>query len=319
MHNKMSKMHLQIVAILAFWLATELPVMVTGRPQIQLGGIRLGPGADGPSGNGEVSKPTESTGGLKVIADKPELNGMIQLQVFVGKENSNDLVKVHESNSSFALAPTPDDSEMGDKLKSKCSEGEFLYEADDNCYLKGDFTEGIPFPCNHNFQTYSERVDKPGYGECTCRRFKPPTTRPVVHWKENNQCYWLYDQGPCTEGQWLVFNNETNADGSKALICTKRTCPETSEEDSKAFFPKFIFVHKGKCLKTETKNPELCGNDRNMVYFAVDKPEPVCLQRRPVIPYVKGLASGVGSLSCKAGFKKLPNGDCKRTASFDFK
>ncbi|CAL8110334.1 unnamed protein product [Orchesella dallaii] len=214
-----------------------------------------------------------------------------------------------------SIPPSPD-SEKGHK--SKCLENEFIYESNNKCYPKGndyDFTDGSSSPCNHDFQKYSERVDKPGYGECTCKLFKPPSTRPVVHWKENNQCYWLYEQGPCPEGQWLVFNNDTRTDSSKTVICTKRTCPENTDEDRKAFFPKFVFVHEGKCLKAETKNPEFCGNEKNRIYFAVDKPEPVCLERRPFL-IMKDLASRVSFLACKAGFKKLPNGECKRTAAF---
>lgn len=110
----------------------------------------------------------------------------------------------------------------------------------------------------------------------------------------------------------------TNSDGEKTLTCTTRTCPENTDEDLATNFPKFWFEYQGKCLKTESHNIEFCGEEKKKIYFQSDKPEPICADRRPIpTSGVKGLASGVNSLRCKAGHKKLLSGDCKRVASFE--
>lgn len=38
-----------------------------------------------------------------------------------------------------------------------------------------------------------------------------------------------------------------------------------------------------------------------------------------IVTYVNaGLASGVGNLKCEPGYKLMPNGECKRKATFEY-
>ncbi|CAL8147084.1 unnamed protein product [Orchesella dallaii] len=122
-------------------------------------------------------------------------------------------------------------------------------------------------------------------------------------------------KGPCPDGQWLVFEREFRDNESKNAICAIRSCPE-----SNAGHLKFWFEYKGKCYQTETVNEEFCGNDKQKIYFALDKPEPICMDKRPVILSLGGvkvnkrrrIRRGKKSKGCPTGFKELRNGDCRR-------
>lgn len=98
-----------IIYVIAF-LSAYVPVLVTGKPQIQLGGIWIGKVPESPKDDAPSQPPTSvstSEGGLKVISEKPAFTGYIQLQVFLRKANSDDdgskLVKIHDSNSTFTI------------------------------------------------------------------------------------------------------------------------------------------------------------------------------------------------------------------------
>lgn len=91
-----------------------VPVIVTGRPQIHLGGIWIGKASesskdslDAPSKPLSVSTAATQEGELKVISTPnkdSDFTGYIQLQVFLRNTNSDKIVKVHDSNSSFAIS-----------------------------------------------------------------------------------------------------------------------------------------------------------------------------------------------------------------------
>lgn len=88
-----------------------VPVIVTGKPQ--LGGVWIGKASDSSKDNLDAppKPPSVSTaaqeGELKVISTPnkdADFTGYIQLQVFLRKTNSDEIVKVHDSNSSFAIS-----------------------------------------------------------------------------------------------------------------------------------------------------------------------------------------------------------------------
>jgi len=292
-------MYLYTNNIFLFVTVTVIPfVIVTGLPQLGGGGGVL------------LERPPFSAGSTidKETPEQSDLSGLIKFQFFIGREEgagNGDFVKIHESNSTFRIPPG---------INRKCANDELIYEPDGKCYKTGTPVQESDSPCPDDFMSFANREEKPGYGTCYCAKFRGSTTVPVVFWPPSNRCYWLYDKGPCKNGEWLVFSYARDPDGE--LICSKRTCPE-NKVDPYNSFPKFWFELKGKCYQTETPNPEFCKDSgQKQIYFSLDKPEPICLDRRPV-PFVRGLGSGVGNLGCRAGQKQLPNGSCKKKASFE--
>ncbi|CAL8146994.1 unnamed protein product [Orchesella dallaii] len=144
----------------------------------------------------------------------------------------------------------------------------------------------------------------PSWGWCyksLFRRFK------ILHGGKGKARIWRMHM--------FVFCRKFHPTIGSMEICAIRSCPE-----SKARHLKFWFEYKGKCYQTETINEEFCGNDKQKIYVALDKSEPICMDKRPVIISLGGvkvnkrrrIRRGKKSKRCPAGFKELRNGDCRR-------
>ncbi|CAG7825344.1 unnamed protein product [Allacma fusca] len=151
-------------------------------------------------------------------------------------------------------------------------------------------------------------------GECQCITIGDPQggwARPTVYWPDTQQCYLLFDQGPCEEGQWIVMRR-----GSPT--CEKIPCPslyrnqaESLTEWERILKLKFIFSCGGKCYSTLTQ--ATCCEGK-LAVFTSDSFDPKCQSEDERIRFGGG---GGGSADNSCGDNKEPDefGGCEKNSN----
>ncbi|CAG7819275.1 unnamed protein product [Allacma fusca] len=157
--------------------------------------------------------------------------------------------------------------------KRVCAAGVYLNQTG-KCYERD--TEG---PCGAMMKVTLSSDNKMLTGSCTCKIFPPdgPTaceTRPTLFWSTNKQCYFMFDQGPCKVGEWLVLSEK------KEPKCQKIPCPEKYDhgapllEPSNKPYLNFTFEYRGNCYATQTQG--FCSSGKQVAYFPKGSLLPKC-------------------------------------------
>ncbi|CAG7786041.1 unnamed protein product [Allacma fusca] len=159
-----------------------------------------------------------------------------------------------------------------------CNKGDYrvYFKQTHRCYV-----EGKQGPCGqlmilHGVKRDANQSDL--FGECQCQTFGQLgcDTRPTVYWQATKRCYFLFDQGPCRKGRWLVINQFNNP------TCVTIPCPseynaqsQISRRDSADSDPdpKFVYSSYSKCNLTLTQG--FCP-DGEIVHFTSTSFRPLC-------------------------------------------
>ncbi|CAG7819276.1 unnamed protein product [Allacma fusca] len=160
--------------------------------------------------------------------------------------------------SDTVLQPTP---------RRLCNAGVYLNQTG-KCYAPN--SEG---PCGALMKVTLSSGNKL-IGTCTCKTYSPRwltncETRPTLVWRTDNKCYFMFDQGPCNQGEWLIMSEENGP------ICQRIPCPEKYNRDAPLFdgfndpYLNFTFEYRGNCYTTQTQG--FCPSDTQVAYFPKKK------------------------------------------------
>ncbi|CAG7820224.1 unnamed protein product [Allacma fusca] len=122
-------------------------------------------------------------------------------------------------------------------------------------------------PCGELMVLEPSNADE-NIGECNCEYIKGALMcpqRPKVLWTQESRCYYIYEQGPCKKGEWVVPHKDA------APSCESIPCPEKYEArlKEKYYFSadsRFVFPHAGKCYQSYSQEGGFCPADE-IVYF----------------------------------------------------
>lgn len=191
---------------------------------------------------------------------------------------------------------------------STCNGSSRIYRKNGHCYTLG-VRKGNP--CGTNMQLYAEENNEI-YAECDCAPDIDNALRPIAWWRAHDACYPLYSRGPCGYNEWFIL------DGGGRPTCAPRKCPRS---DFAGGDSEFWFLYKGRCYKTGNYYPQFCkpGQEEYKAWFGPHAYKPSCFKDRPDSePKIRHFLTPLGDLKCRAGYKRMQNGECKRTTKFDY-
>ncbi|CAL8083121.1 unnamed protein product [Orchesella dallaii] len=129
------------------------------------------------------------------------------------------------------------------------------------------------------------------YGECGCK----PSTRIHVPDTTSKECYAIFSQGFCPEGQWVDITSRVTP------ICVNNPCANITSGKN------LVFLH-GQCVEVGS-NGKFCPAN-TVVGFEWSKRRPTC------IPNI-GRAIGVPSVKCPPGTVRAYNMKCVTPIDLD--
>ncbi|CAG7718533.1 unnamed protein product, partial [Allacma fusca] len=100
-------------------------------------------------------------------------------------------------------------------------------------------------------------------GKCVCQIFACGG-RPTVHWIQQNRCYFIFEQGPCPSGHWLVPND------ANVATCEKIPCPEEYKVQRPPNAGRqFLFPHEGKCYTSGIRGAGPCPPNEAAYFYGM--------------------------------------------------
>ncbi|CAG7835012.1 unnamed protein product [Allacma fusca] len=136
-----------------------------------------------------------------------------------------------------------------------CGDKRLYFEEKKKCYPV--LRQG---PCGELMVLEPSQDDK-NIGECNCQYVKGggPTCaqRPKVFWEQESRCYYIYDQGPCEIGEWVVPQKDERP-SCETIPCMDKYTARLQREYYNVGSGQFIFPRNGECYETLTTEGEFC-------------------------------------------------------------
>ncbi|CAG7687549.1 unnamed protein product [Allacma fusca] len=188
-----------------------------------------------------------------------------------------------------------------------CGNDRLYFPKTQKCYHS--YSKG---PCGE-LMVLRPSLQNSNIGECHCAVSSHPNedstcpSRPKVFWKNASRCFYIFDQGPCKTGEWLIVN-EDNSPKCERIPCLSVYNAQLKQEDYNIGDHKFVFSHQGKCYTTHTEGQWNC-QPYEEVYFNDASFSPKCSGYFTCS--VTGVAPRLRSNKCPDGSSPDTEGGCE--------
>ncbi|CAL8083124.1 unnamed protein product [Orchesella dallaii] len=173
-----------------------------------------------------------------------------------------------------------------------CPEGNLLLFVETNeCYARQ--SKG---PCGENMMIYPATVNEKT-GECDCDQ---SSSRMLLYNKKSNQCFPIFQRGPCKLGSWADITTEGKPI-CKPNPCHNRTFPSLDAE-------KDLVIVNGTCV--ELGDRLFCKKPGHVIGFEAGKRLPRCIRQR-------SRAIAPPTTRCSPGTFRAISGRCQPAFEFD--
>ncbi|ODN01701.1 hypothetical protein Ocin01_04986 [Orchesella cincta] len=155
-------------------------------------------------------------------------------------------------------------------------------------------------PCGKNMKLYPVKANS-NIGECDCDRDGIRFSRMLLYHQKANECFLIFQQGPCKSGKWADITVEGTP------ICKPNPCYNNTSISSSLEPDKGLVLLNGTCVEVGATSVCKIGY---AVGFEVGKRLPRCIRSR-------GRSIAVPRTRCSPGTYRAVSGRCQPAFDFD--
>ncbi|CAL8094267.1 unnamed protein product [Orchesella dallaii] len=178
-----------------------------------------------------------------------------------------------------------------------CENGSELYYNDAVTNEGSCIRSGIQGPCGNLMVLTADRTNKSnGVCECDVNHFE----RPMVFNPEKKQCYFIFTEAYCEDGEWLTIKK------NQGPSCERRTCDLPDEK-----IGEYVPLANGRCVELGKFDNATC-NKSQVIKFFKRKIYPAC-----IFLEISTGSVGVPPPECPQGYFSTDFGHCQPHFDFD--